>query len=367
MHGGTVSRKLPKRPNLDHLRTQAKQLLTALHEGDKEAALAFIEHLPAARKLTPARARAAGFRLADAQSAIARKTGFAGWPALARHVRTLRAFEGEWRFDGLETDGVRMPRAAFGQSRILIDGDCFKTESPEATYQGVFNIDVEAEPARIDIEFVEGPEAGATSHGIYRLRGDRLTFCLGLVGSSRPRDFATSKGSGHALEQLRRATGARPANVTGGTRTIRPSGDPGPDLPGDTASFESAPTALMKRLAGEWRPVEFVRDGQPMPDAWLAYGRRTIAGNETEVVFGGQTMLHANLRIDETVVPMTVDCLNLAGPAKGRISLGLLDWVGEEVIFHTASPGKPRPEGFVSAKGSGSTLSRWRRATGRPA
>ena len=45
-------------------------------------------------------------------------------------------------------------------SRILIDGDRFRTESPEATYEGVFNINVEAQPHEIDIEFIVGPEAG---------------------------------------------------------------------------------------------------------------------------------------------------------------------------------------------------------------
>ena len=51
---------------------------------------------------------------------------------------------------------------ARGPRGMLIDGDRFRTESPEATYEGVFNIDVEADPHDIDIEFVEGPEAGNT-------------------------------------------------------------------------------------------------------------------------------------------------------------------------------------------------------------
>ena len=38
MHGGTESESLKQRPNLDHLRTQAKRLLAQLHEGDAAAA-----------------------------------------------------------------------------------------------------------------------------------------------------------------------------------------------------------------------------------------------------------------------------------------------------------------------------------------
>ena len=120
-------------------------------------------------------------------------------------------------------------------------------------------------------------------------------------------------------------------------------------------------TPLMKRLQGEWAAVELVRDGQKTQDDWLPYGSRTTEGNETKVVFGGQTMLHAKMRIDERAEPMTVDYLNLAGAGKGRVSLGILKWDGDEVTYHVAPAGKPRPSDFESAKGSGTTLSRWRR------
>src|SRR6187399_2459825 len=135
---------LPARPNLEHLRTQAKELLANLRAGDPAAVQIFIEHLPAARGQTPQQVRNAGFRLADAQSAIARRSGFAAWPSLARHVEQLRALEGKWTFLSLEVDCAAMPAAMTTASRLLLDGDAFRMESPEATYEGVFTIDVEA-------------------------------------------------------------------------------------------------------------------------------------------------------------------------------------------------------------------------------
>ena len=57
---------------------------------------------------------------------------------------------------------------------MFIDGDRFRSESPEAVYEGVFNINVEAEPHEIDIEFVAGPEAGNWNYGIFRVEGDEL-------------------------------------------------------------------------------------------------------------------------------------------------------------------------------------------------
>jgi uncharacterized protein (TIGR03067 family) len=345
------------------LRRQARSLLTGLADGDAAAARTFIDHLPAARSMSPARVRAAGFRLADAQSAVARKSGFGSWPALSRHVRELRALEGEWRFVSLEADGRAMPEAAFAASRLLIDGDRFRTESPEAVYEGVFTIDVEASPSSIDIEFVEGSEAGNWSYGIYGLRGDELTMCLGLVGASRPASFASAPGSRHALERFRRASPDRPHDVHGG-RHVAAGGDvsaPRDAAAIDDAAFTSvAMTPLMRRLEGEWSAVELIRDGQHMPNEWLAFGSRRTSGNETTVVFGGQVMVRARVRVDETTTPVAVDYLNLAGAVKGRVSLGVMEWIGDDVRFNMSAPGQPRPADFTP--GRGRTVSRWRRA-----
>ena len=171
-----VDKNLPARPHLDHLRRQAKALLAALESRDADAVATILEHLPAAQGMTAEQVSGTRFRLADAQSAIARKSGFGSWPQLARHVEQLRALEGTWSFARLEIDGNTIPASALTASRVLIDGDRFRTESPEATYEGVFNINVEAQPHEIDIEFVAGPEAGNWNFGIFRLDGDRSIF-----------------------------------------------------------------------------------------------------------------------------------------------------------------------------------------------
>jgi uncharacterized protein (TIGR03067 family) len=349
------------RPNLEHLRKQAKALLSDLRAGRLAAAKTLIDHLPSAQAMTADDVRRANWRLADAQSAIARKSGFANWPGLTRHVEQLRALEGEWAVTNLETDGASMPAAAFARSRLLIDGDSFRMESPEATYEGIFNIGVEYEPMQIDIEFVEGPEAGEWSYGIFALDGDALTFCLGLVGSPRPEAFATSAGSGHALEHLYRVAHARPAGVTGGTPSSAPKNRTraaATDV--DEAAFELKMTPLLERLQGQWAPTSLVTAGKPMEEQWLAYGSRTQTGNETKVVFGGQTMVHALMRIDETVSPVAIDYLNI-GKGTRTVSHGVMEIDASEWRICMASAGDPRPADFSCDKGSGRTLSRWTR------
>ena len=114
----------------------------------------------------------------------------------------------------------------------------------------------------------------------------------------------------------------------------------------------------MQRLDGDWAPVALVIDGKAMPETWLAMGSRTMHGNELKVVFGGQTMVHAKVRIDEAVTPIAVDYFNLSGKSAGTVTYGIMEWDGDEAQFLMAPPGAPRPTSFAARKG---TLSRWRK------
>jgi ankyrin repeat protein len=75
-----MSKQLPSRPNLEHLREQAKDLLKAYRSGDPEATSLFPNDQHVA--------------LHDAQFLIAREYGFKSWPALVEHVESIRAQEG---------------------------------------------------------------------------------------------------------------------------------------------------------------------------------------------------------------------------------------------------------------------------------
>src|SRR3977135_1322073 len=74
-----MSRQLPARPNLEHLKRQAKELLHDFQQGEPAA----IDRL---RSLASA---SAAPKLADAQHVIARDYGFATWPKLKEHVEAL--------------------------------------------------------------------------------------------------------------------------------------------------------------------------------------------------------------------------------------------------------------------------------------
>ncbi|ADU38776.1 ankyrin repeat domain-containing protein [Variovorax paradoxus] len=79
-------KRIPARPDLGHLKKQAKELLASYRRGDPAAFSRFRDALPAAaRKDDPAIA-ALGLRLHDAQSCLAREYGFMSWVDLQGFV-----------------------------------------------------------------------------------------------------------------------------------------------------------------------------------------------------------------------------------------------------------------------------------------
>ena len=129
----------------------------------------------------------------------------------------------------------------------------------------------------------------------------------------------------------------------------------------DCAGFEFVASATLTRLQGEWTPVRIVRDGQELPAAMLAGGRRSATKNEVKIVFGGQVLIHALVRIDEGTDPIHVDYYNVCGSAKGTVQQGVMKWVGDDACFNMSAFGQPRPDDFTCLAGSGRIFSQWRR------
>ena len=86
-----MKQRLPARPDLGHLKKQAKQLLAAYQTQDPGAITRLREALPAAAGSDDAAIAAMGLRLHDAQSCVAREYGFASWADLQGFVAVRRA------------------------------------------------------------------------------------------------------------------------------------------------------------------------------------------------------------------------------------------------------------------------------------
>jgi uncharacterized protein (TIGR03067 family) len=224
-HGETVvTNPLPHRPNLDHLRRQAKSLLVRLRAGDSPAAELFKAHLPAAASLAIPQIHAAGFRLADAQSVIARSSGFDRWPDLARHVELLRALEGTWHFRRLFVTGRLTNAQHLASSHLIIDGDQLLIRSTAGTSQGIFTIDVSTDPHHIDIDFADGPMAGLSCPGLFSFTSEQLELVVDATGRQRPPSLSASTDPAYSHMLLVRAD----RSTTTATVPNRPPQRPSP-------------------------------------------------------------------------------------------------------------------------------------------
>src|SRR2546426_12668340 len=90
-----MSKSLPARPDLDQLRTQAKELLKSHKSSDPEAVKRIRESHPRFAGASEAEMRAAKFSLSDAQLVVAREYGFASWPKLKQHVESILLERGD--------------------------------------------------------------------------------------------------------------------------------------------------------------------------------------------------------------------------------------------------------------------------------
>jgi len=79
-------RPLPSKPNLDHLRYQAKDLLRAQAARNPAFAQRVREFHPRFSAATDAEVFDAKLSLSDAQLTIAREYGFPSWARLTRHI-----------------------------------------------------------------------------------------------------------------------------------------------------------------------------------------------------------------------------------------------------------------------------------------
>jgi Ankyrin repeats (3 copies) len=80
------TRQLPPKPNLAHLKHQAKDLLQQLELRDRSCAQRLREFHPRLRNATDEDIFSCELTLSDAQLAIAHEYGFASWPRLRNHV-----------------------------------------------------------------------------------------------------------------------------------------------------------------------------------------------------------------------------------------------------------------------------------------
>jgi uncharacterized protein (TIGR03067 family) len=135
----------------------------------------------------------------------------------ARAKEELKKFQGTWRAVSITWAGCQAPARAVKKVRVTFQGNrmtmkpaltirvddrgrvTFKGEDP-AGVTAAFSLDPSRDPKRFDLTYTLGKRK-VTQKGIYRVKGDRLTFCL---GHQRPSRFMSVKDRPGDLYVLKR-------------------------------------------------------------------------------------------------------------------------------------------------------------------
>jgi uncharacterized protein (TIGR03067 family) len=112
----------------------------------------------------------------------------------------LKVMQGKWAFDG---DDV--------EASWSLEGDTLKANFNDTEYVCKLKLDPTASPRTIDFFIEQGPNdlVGKTTLGIYKIDGDRVTFCVRRAGEDRrPGEFKAVEDDSFLFE-IKRAQSAR--------------------------------------------------------------------------------------------------------------------------------------------------------------
>jgi uncharacterized protein (TIGR03067 family) len=269
----------------------------------------------------------------------------------------LDKLQGSWNVSALKLDGQSLAAAALAGATILVEANRFTSLGMGGTYEGTLKIDQTRKPRAIDMVFTAGHAAGTRHQGIYKIQADRWTVCMSTQGERRPTLFASSKGSGFALEVLTRTEGTTPKEPEEGRGPLKAAAS---GVDGEWAAEDDTPHGSPTDWEGEWTMVSAVFNGGAMSQEMVKWCRRMTRGDITTVVAGPQVMLKARFRLDGSTNPCSVEYLNLAGTHARKPQAGIFERRGTLLKVCMAPPKKPRPTEFSSTSGDGHSYTVWR-------
>jgi len=119
--------------------------------------------------------------------------------------KDLAALQGEWSMVSGTADGQVIPEAMRKQmKRVCKDQQVTATMGPQLIFKAKITLDPAKDPRAIDFHMIQGPNAGKTQLGIYKLEGDTFTSCFSAPGDDRPADFVSKDGDHRTLTEWKR-------------------------------------------------------------------------------------------------------------------------------------------------------------------
>lgn len=123
-----------------------------------------------------------------------------------------KALQGDWVGYFEEVGGTRFDKRQIKERnrRLAVKGNKFTMKrvvnNRLGTYEGRFELDPKAKPARFDLTGKNPGGKAVEFLGIYELKGDAFHLCYVEAGgeAKRPDEFKTEKGNGRVLLKFKR-------------------------------------------------------------------------------------------------------------------------------------------------------------------
>jgi uncharacterized protein (TIGR03067 family) len=254
----------------------------------------------------------------------------------AANKKELARFEGTWRFDLVEVDGEKRPKAPFKTNKLIIsrDGNYIVVQGKTIT-RGVMRLDLTKTPKQMDSTISNGPNKGKTFAMIYELNGDTYKLCGSYLGKERPAAFESKAKSGLIFQILKREK-----------------------QPVKDALIEVGRT----ELAGNWQAVSYALNGKKASAKDMEKIQLTFdPDGKSQARRDGKVFIASMATIDPTQTPMAIDLKFTEGSDKGKSALGIYKIDDGILTICRAGPGQARPTAFSSKPDSGHTLMTYKR------
>jgi uncharacterized protein (TIGR03067 family) len=106
--------------------------------------------------------------------------------------------QGSWTVSSGEKAGKKAPAEGLKDVTVTFTGGKFTWKAIDKQTEGLYSLDVTKTPREITMS-----ANGDKLAGVYRLKGDELTICVG-IGADRPTDFVTNPEAKAVLLVLKR-------------------------------------------------------------------------------------------------------------------------------------------------------------------
>lgn len=269
--------------------------------------------------------------------------------------KALQVFQGIWNFGACESELWTADLDEIQRTWT------WKVQGQEITWlrwgQGIdrlsFSVDADRTPKQIDFTFLDGPNKGKKSQGIYEFGEGRLLVCLTEPGAAatRPARMAFTGGSRTGLLMLRKKP------VVDATKAAGTANDASASVPSKTDVGARPGAPELSLLQGTFNVKSWTSERwKAEPDESRKW-QWTIRGQEITWARPGVDAVKLSFTVNATVSPREIDFTFLSGPDQGAKCQGVYLPSRHEILLCFEDPGGKggRSATYGAKPGSGQT------------